>query len=181
MPTPIRRIVTGHDQDGRAVILLDGPAPNQKTRSANRVVSTLLWASDETPADVSSDRDRADREIGVAPPTAGSVFRIVEFPPANEAGAFDNAAMLAELGLGPDAGDGRHASTHRTRSLDYAIVLEGEIDMALDEAQVRLRAGDAIVQQATNHAWINNSDKPCRVAFVLLDAQQPPQWDKPQR
>ncbi|HUZ67352.1 MAG TPA: cupin domain-containing protein, partial [Beijerinckiaceae bacterium] len=160
----------------KAVVLMDGPAPNQKLRRVGNVVSTLLWATDETPADASGRLDRSDREAGVAPPAMGSVFRVVEFPPAHEAGVLDNAAMLAEMGLGPDAGNARHASMHRTRSVDYAIILEGEIDMALDDSQVHLKAGDAVVQQATNHAWVNNGERSCRIAFVLIDAQPPRQW-----
>lgn len=178
MPTPIRRIVTGHDRAGKAVVLEDGPAPNQKARRVGRVISTLLWATDETPADVSGHKDRADRGAGVAPPVMGSVFRVVEFPSVHEAGALDNAAMLAEMGLEPGANAPRHAWMHRTRSVDYAIVLDGEIELILDETEVRLRAGDVVVQQATNHAWVNRGDQPCRIAFVLIDAQRPPQWPR---
>lgn len=176
MPTPIRRVVTGHDGAGKAIVVADGPAPNQRIRRVGGIASTLLWATDETPVDVSRARDRADREIGVAPPEAGSIFRVVEFPPAREAGVLDNAAMRAEMGLGPGAGEARHAAMHRTRSVDYVIVLEGEIDMLLDDSEVHLKAGDVLVQQATNHGWVNNEDKPCRIAFVLIDAQRPPQW-----
>ena len=70
----------------------------------------------------------------------------------------------------------RHPFMHRTRSLDYAIVLAGEIDMLLDDSEVHMKAGDIMVQQGTNHAWVNNSDKPCRICFVLIDAHAPPQW-----
>ena len=77
----------------------------------------------------------------------------------------------------PASGAGtRHPFTHRTRSVDYAIVLEGEIDMLLDDSEVHLRAGDILVQQGTNHAWVNNSKSVCRIAFVLIDAAEPPAW-----
>jgi uncharacterized cupin superfamily protein len=82
------------------------------------------------------------------------------------------------MGLGGE-GHGaaaRHPFTHRTRSIDYAFVLEGEIDMLLDDTEVRLRAGDILVQQGTNHAWVNNSKANCRIAFVLIDAQEPAAW-----
>jgi uncharacterized cupin superfamily protein len=72
----------------------------------------------------------------------------------------------------------RHANTHRTKSIDYAIVLEGEIDMLLDDAQIRVKAGDTLVQQGTNHAWVNNSGANCRIAFILIDAAYPKAWGK---
>ncbi len=72
----------------------------------------------------------------------------------------------------------RHANTHRTRSIDYAIVLEGEIDMLMDDTEVRVKAGDTLVQQGTNHAWINNGGQPCRIAFILIDAVRPHAWKR---
>jgi mannose-6-phosphate isomerase-like protein (cupin superfamily) len=167
---PVRRIVTGHRQ-GRAVVLYDSSAPNQKLRQASGLVSTLLWVTDETPADISASADRAAREIGVPPPPSGSIFRIVDFPP--ESGTRSRDAILAEMGVG-DHGGARHPAMHRTRSVDYAIVLEGEIDMLLDEGEVHLEAGDVLVQQGTNHAWVNRSAAPCRIAFVLIDAKEFP-------
>jgi mannose-6-phosphate isomerase-like protein (cupin superfamily) len=181
MAKPVRRVVTGHDASGKAVVLMDGAAPNQKLRNTG-LVSTLRWATDETPADISGAGDRADRESGVAPPPAGSVLRVVDFPPlgAEAAATLDQAAIHREMGLGT-ASHGtpaRHPFTHRTRSIDYAVVLEGEIDMLLDDTQVRLRAGDILVQQGTNHAWVNNSKANCRIAFVLIDAQEPAAWKR---
>ena len=72
----------------------------------------------------------------------------------------------------------RHLYTHRTRSIDYAIVMDGEIDMLLDDTAVHCKAGDVLVQQGTNHAWVNNSGKPCRICFVLIDSHDPPAWKK---
>jgi mannose-6-phosphate isomerase-like protein (cupin superfamily) len=96
---------------------------------------------------------------------------MVDFPPAAEAGAVDNAAMLREMGLtGAAHADPRHATMHRTRSVDYAVVIEGEIDMLLDDSEVRLRAGDVLVQRGTDHAWVNRGKQNCRIAFVLIDA-----------
>jgi len=141
-----RRVVTGH-RDGKAVVLYDGAAPNRKVRPVTGLVSTLLWVTDETPANVSQAKDRAERETGIPPPHGGSIFRVVEFPPGSE------------------------AAMHRTPSIDYAVVLDGEIDMLLDDCEVHLAAGDTLVQQATNHAWINRGTRPCRIAFVLIDAE----------
>ena len=173
MSRPPRRVVTGHDKAGKAVVLFDGPAPNVRLRKASGLASTLLWVTDESPADVSGGADKSDREIGVAPPPSGSIFRIVDFPPAAETGAVDNAAMIGEMGIERILGVPRHAMMHRTRSIDYAVVISGEIDMLLDEGEVHLKAGDTIVQQATNHAWVNRGRETCCIAFVLIDAQEP--------
>jgi quercetin dioxygenase-like cupin family protein len=173
MPTPVRRIVTGHDESGKAVVLMDGPAPNQRVRQANGVVSTLLWVTDESPADISMSADRADRESPVAPPAKGSILRVVDFPPAGETGGISQEAVLKEMGIHHDHGGkpARHPFTHRTRSVDYAFVLSGEIDMLLDDSEIHLKAGDVLVQQGTNHAWVNRGTEVCRIAFVLIDAK----------
>ena len=121
---PVRRVVTGH-RDGSAVVLFDSAAPNQKLRQASGLVSTLVWVTDETPADVSGGADRAAREIGVPPPPNGSIFRVVDFP--SESGVRSREAVLKEMGVA-DHGGARHPGMHRTRSVDYAVVLEGEID-----------------------------------------------------
>ncbi len=175
---PVRRIVTGHDATGKAVVLMDTAAPNAKLRTATGLTSTLVWATDETPANIAGSADRADRESSVAPPPMGSVLRVVDFPPVDPNAVIDNEAMKKEMGLASDAhaGPARHAMMHRTRSVDYAIVLEGEIDMLLDDSSVHMKAGDVMVQQGTNHAWVNNSNANCRVAFVLIDAEEPAAW-----
>lgn len=165
-----RRVVTGH-RDGKGTVLYDGPAPNRKLRKASGLVSTLIWATDESPADISGIADRAEREIGVAPPPLGSVFRVVEFPPDREEMSRD--AVLREMGLSGQK-ESKHAGMHRTRSVDYAVVIEGEIDMILDHGEVHLAAGDVLVQQGTDHAWVNRGRRPCRIAFVLIDAQELP-------
>jgi quercetin dioxygenase-like cupin family protein len=105
--------------------------------------------TDESPAAPAGSADRAAREIGIPPPRNGSIFRVVDFPP------------------------GAKGEMHRTPSIDYAVVLEGEIDMLLPGAEVRLHAGDVLVQQATEHGWENRSATNCRIAFVLIDAKAP--------
>ncbi|CAN0411301.1 unnamed protein product, partial [Discosporangium mesarthrocarpum] len=126
---------------------------------------------DDTPGDNAGDTDKADREIGVAPPDGGSVFRIVEFTPDDD--SVSNAEMKRELGLDPDSGGPvRHPGMHKTRSVDYGIVISGEIDMVMDEGEVHLKAGDVIVQRGTNHAWANRGTENCRIAFVLIDAKE---------
>ncbi len=179
MAKSVRRIVTGHDEAGKAVVIMDGPAPNQRVRGATGLTSTLLWVTEESPADVSFSADRADRESPVAPPAKGSILRVVDFPPAGDTGGVSHDAVLKEMGLHHEGAKPlRHPFMHRTRSIDYAICLEGEIDMLLDDSEVTMRAGDIMVQQATYHAWVNNSKSNCRICFVLIDGDEPPAWKK---
>jgi hypothetical protein len=167
----IRRVVTTHDADGKAVVLSDGPAPNVRVRATTGTRSTLIWSTDGYPPRY-DDADAGARSVGVAPPPDGTVFRIVEFPAHGDATAdSDHHAVTAEMGLSEPSGGRRaprHPFMHATDSVDYALILSGEIDMLLDDAEVHLRAGDVVVQQGTNHAWVNRGDAPCRIAFVLM-------------
>ena len=175
MARPVRRIVTGHRADGRSTVLLDSAAPNVAQRAAGNA-STLLWVTEESPASVAARGDRAARAIGVPPPPRGSIFRIAEFPPGVGGEVRDNESVLRDFGIGADVARGhppRHPAIHRTRSLDYVIVLEGEITLLLDDGEVRLRAGDVVVQQGTNHAWINPGASTCRLGMVFIDAEEP--------
>ena len=175
MAKPVRRVITGHHADGRSKVLFDSAAPNVKQRAAGNA-STLLWVSDESPAGVSAAVDRAAREIGVPPPRRGSIFRVAEFPPGVGGEVRDNETVLRDFGIGPDVARGhapRHPAIHRTRSLDYVVVLEGEIALLLDDGEVSLKAGDVVVQQGTNHAWSNRGAATCRLAMVFIDAEEP--------
>ena len=173
----IRRVVTGHDDNGKAIIEMDGLAANVRIREGAGFVSTLLWVTDETPASGSLRIDRADRTIGTAPPPNGTVLRVVDFPPVTpELESVSQEHLLKAMGVdahSPDGTKSRHPYMHRTKSVDYGIILSGEIDMLMDDSAVHLRAGDIVIQQGTNHAWVNRSDKFCRIAFVLIDGQDP--------
>jgi mannose-6-phosphate isomerase-like protein (cupin superfamily) len=179
MTQPARRIVTGHDANGKAVVLMDSPAPNTKVNPGTGSVMSLVWVTDETPTRMEGPGDRADRAIGVPPPAGGSIFRVVDFqpnPPDGPDPERQKKVLESMGGAGYNAHGGaaaRHPFMHRTKSIDYALVLEGEIDMLLDDSEVHLKAGDVLVQQGTNHAWVNRSGKVCRMAFVLIDAQDP--------
>jgi mannose-6-phosphate isomerase-like protein (cupin superfamily) len=172
----VRRVVTVVDDDGKAVVLFDGDNPHKVVRPNRGSVSRMLWMTDRSPAAISGTADRAAVEVGIAPPPGGSIFRIVEFPPATpEIERLDPYHMQSELaphapirGLPP-----RHPLMHRTRTVDYAIVMDGEIDMLLDDSEIHLKAGDVLIQQGTNHAWVNRGTSPCRIAFVLIDATEP--------
>ena len=174
-----RRIVTGHDSSGKAVALFDSALP-AKQRSPGGNGMTLLWVTGEFPVDMTAPADRAQTPVGVPPPANGTIFRIVDFAPISGGGApVDHHQILLSMGIDPATqGFARHANTHRTRTIDYAIVLDGEIDMLLDDSEVHVKAGDVLVQQGTNHAWVNNGTKPCRIAFILIDAKTPPAWQK---
>jgi mannose-6-phosphate isomerase-like protein (cupin superfamily) len=172
-----RRIVTGHDSRGKAVVLFDDAA-TARQRGSNGV--TLFWVTSESPVDTAGAADRAQTPVGVPPPNNGTVFRVVDFDPASPHTApVDHIEILRAMGIDPATqGYARHANTHRTRTIDYAIVLDGEIDMLLDDSEIHVKAGDVLVQQATNHAWVNNGTKPCRIAFILIDAKTPEAWQK---
>ena len=175
MARPVRRVITGHSKDGRSTVLADGPAPNVKQRAAGNA-STLLWLTEECPADISGNSDRAARDVAVPPPPRGSIFRIAEFPPHTGGEVRDHETVLRDFGIGADVARGhppRHPAIHRTRTIDYVIVLEGEIDLLLDDGEVRLAAGDVVVQRGTNHAWINRGATICRLGMVFIDAEEP--------
>jgi len=150
---PIRRIVTGHDDKGVAKVLIDGPATNvRSTRPGSG--STLIWSTHETPADISMGENAEDlgaRILGTAPPENGSRFTINDIPP------------------------GRPGVMHRTETLDYAILLSGELVAILDEDETVMRAGDILIQRGTSHAWANRSGEIARICFVLTDAAPAPQ------
>jgi quercetin dioxygenase-like cupin family protein len=146
---PIRRVITGHDDNNVAKVIHEGPAGNTKTPREG-VASTLLWCTNAMPADIAvgeKAEDMGARILGTAPPENGSRFIVMEFAPG----------IASEM--------------HRTETIDYIVVLAGEIDMAMDETTVKLRAGDIMVQRGTNHAWINRGAEPARLAIVLLDAK----------
>jgi mannose-6-phosphate isomerase-like protein (cupin superfamily) len=178
---PVRRVVVGHDKDGKAVAVFDGPAtPKARSPGGNAVLN--LWVTSEFPVDVNGSADKAQMQVGVPPPASGTIFRVVDFPPTAAHAAASHSEhekTLTAMGIDPATqGYARHRNTHRTKSIDYAIVLDGEIDMLMDDTEVHLKAGDVLVQQGTNHAWVNNSGKVCRIAFVLIDAKPPSAWQQ---
>ncbi len=172
-----RRVVTGH-RDGKAVVIADTPCPNV-TRPSHRpgVVMNHLWFTDRAPAKLGDERDPTQGvAVPLTPSNGGATFRVISFSPEKDwIGAVDRAAAHATFGtLGAhDAADARenppHPLMHKTRTIDYAMVLTGEIWMVLDDSEVLLKAGDTVIQRATNHAWSNRSDAPCVMAFVLID------------
>ncbi len=175
----VRRVVTGHDETGKAVVLLDGANPRNSVRPATGTVNRLLWVTGKAPASILGSADRGAGDVGVAPPSGGSVFRVVDFPPTTDEdiAKFDrdflSKQILHDGNQSPQYREPSHPFMHRTRSIDYAVVISGEIDMKLDDSEVHLKAGDILIQQGTNHAWINRNSEVCRVAFILIDAEDP--------
>jgi quercetin dioxygenase-like cupin family protein len=174
MIKPIRRIVTGHDARGRSMIASDGPSPHVLSLPGRPDFAlTDLWVTAGAPASNAGSADAAKRRMSLEPPRNGTIFRVVEFPPDAAGGGFDRAAAFRAMGashaMDPDAS--RHPGMHRTDTVDYAIVLSGEIWALMDDGETLMRAGDTLVQRGTNHAWSNRSDQPCLVAFILVSGR----------
>lgn len=171
----IRRVVTGLDANNKAVVLFDSSLSLNVGKSG--IPSVNLWITDSMPTGFSFKDDSATRPIGLSPPDNGTVIRVVEFPPINSEveAKLDPTLMMKVVGdHAPSRGlPVKHPLMHRTRTVDYAVIMSGEIDMMLDDTTVHVKAGDVVIQQATNHAWINHSTQPCRIMFVLMDAKQP--------
>ena len=171
----IRRVVTTLDANNRSTTLIDRVETLTVAKSGNAGV--LLWTTDSLPPGFSFNADAGQKELGINPPDNGTAFRVVEFPPldaATEAKLPKNLVMNLIGDHAPARGvPVSHPLMHRTRTVDYAIIMSGEIDLMLDDKTLHLKAGDVVVQQATNHAWINHGKEPCRVMFVLMDSKQP--------
>jgi len=147
MMDSVRRIVTGHDETGKAVFVEDVDSPH--TQLTRGTATNNLWLYSGTPDNSGGYQDPVSGAVALPPPADGAVLRVVDFPP-DQGGALD---------------------LHRTASLDFAVVLGGEIHAVLDDEETLMRAGDVLVQRGTNHAWANRSGRVCRVLFVLVDAK----------
>jgi quercetin dioxygenase-like cupin family protein len=145
MALQVRRVVTGHDADGRAVVQIDEVATELFSNRPG-AMATVVWTSEGFPVSNEGTDDEGRRPVATTLP-GGTVFRVLELAP----------------GVTP--------RRHRTDSIDYAVVMSGEIDMELDDTVVHLRAGDVLVQRGTVHNWVNHGSEPCVIAFVLIDAQ----------
>ena len=177
MPRPFRRVVTGHNAQGRAVFISDGPAPAVYDRGPGATAVTELWETGATPASNAGSTDPTmGRPQRLPPPKNGSKFRVVEYPPDSKRVVALHATSSAQdanaksEGYVRDIANKRHPGFHKTATIDYAIVLSGEIYALMDEGEVLLKTGDVLVQRGTNHAWSNRTEQPCCIAFVLIDA-----------
>ena len=145
MALNVRRVVTGHDANGRAIVAIDEVA-NNITSSRPQQSGCVIWTTEGFPVDNNGNADTSTRKVGTTLAN-GCVFRVVEFGP----------------GVAP--------RNHRTDSIDFGVVMSGEIDMQLDGSEVHLKAGDVLVQRGTIHNWVNRGKEPCVIAFALVDAK----------
>ena len=145
MAVQVRRVVTGHDAKGRAVVKIDEVSKNI-TSNRPGASACVVWTTESFPVNNTGDADEGLRKVGTTLKN-GTVFRVIEFAP----------------GVAP--------RNHRTDSIDYAVVMSGEIDMEVDDAVVHLKAGDVLVQRGTIHNWVNRGTQPCVMAFILIDAK----------
>lgn len=144
MTSRVRRVVTGHDKSGRAILEIDDVLTGEARRPGT--TASVIWTTESFPVDNATPGDAAARQVGTTLPN-GTVFRVLEVQPGN----------------GP--------RMHRTNSIDYAMILSGEIDMEMDDTVVHFKAGDVLVQRGTIHNWINRGTEPCVIAFILIDAK----------
>ncbi len=171
-----RRVVTGHNAAGKAVILEDGPVPKVYDQLGQEgLVFMEVWETRATPAPIDpSEAEPTDHDLNLAPPKNGVRIRVLDIPPDkdtfNDDVASSAKAVFDRIGAGAaHSADAPHPFMHRTETVDFGIVLDGELVLIVDEGETTVRKGDIVVQRGTNHAWSNRSDKPCRIAFVLID------------
>ena len=173
MAWTIRRVVTGHDDNGRSIILSDGPATSVKEmESMPGLVLTDLWETSSTPADNSGSNDAVERPVHLEPPYGGTIFRMVEFPPD---------AVWRSGAIGAEAFNSIGASTahddassdpmrHKTATVDYIVVIKGEMHAIVDGGEVLLTPGDTFIQRGTVHSWSVRGNEPCLIAAILVSA-----------
>lgn len=178
----IHRVVTGHDALGKAVVASNGPLPTVAEIAAiPGTVFHEVWCTHETPAAVDNGVDPTLGPLMLPPPKHGTRIRFVDIPPDTEefltAGAARMKAAFAQIGdekASTVQARSPHPLMHRTESVDYGVVIEGELTLVLDDSEVVLKQGSVVIQRGTNHAWANRSGNPCRMLFVLVDGQYEP-------
>ena len=174
MLRPVRRIVTGHNNDGRSIVVSDEFSPHTK---AERL--TDLWRTYTAPASNEDNSDQAATTVELKPPPNGTVFRYFQIKPESEYQEQNaeqrqqEAARLFEaMGAGGERdSSARHQNMHKTDSVDYIILLSGEVTMLLDDGEVAMKPLDVVIQRGTNHAWVNYGSEPAVLAAILIDAQ----------
>lgn len=182
---PFRRIVTGHNAEGKAVILEEGPPPRvQRIGGDIGPMFYEVWNTTATPAPITPNgREPHEEKIVLAPPANGTRIRVLDIPPdgnnLDDLSPEERIAHFAEIGAGDAVANGgaseRHAHMHKTETVDYGIVLDGEIVLIMDEGETLCKTGDIIIQRGTNHGWANRSDRDCRIAFILIDGKFSPE------
>ena len=179
---PIHRVVTGHDADGKAIIASDGPLP--KVVELTAIPGTLfheVWSTTGAPTPVDNGADPTLGTLMLPPPASGTRIRFVDIPPDTaeflSQGASKVKDAFSQIGdekASTVKAQSPHPLMHRTETVDYGVVIEGEVTLVLDDSEVQLKPGSVVVQRGTNHAWANRSGKPCRMLFVLVDGRYDP-------
>jgi len=180
MLRPVRRIVTGHDAQGRSIVLSDAPSPHlleNPVRPGRGL--TDLWRTDAVPASNAGVEDGAGRPVTLNPPERGTVFRFFQVNPLSAEADLTPAerearyaAAFQQMGAAHDRVDtSRHPGMHKTRTIDYIVLLQGEVTLILDQGEVDLKPLDVVVQRGTNHAWENRGSEPAVLAGILIDAE----------
>jgi naringenin degradation protein FdeH len=178
MADGVRRVVTTHDAEGRSKVLFDeilDPFEREPLKTSG-VRQFALWLTDCSPADISGNADAAERVVGIPPPPGGTIMRIVEFPPVTsdvDKLPLDHMEKILGEANRKTHQPSRHPFMHCTNTIDYIFVLDGEIDMLLDEGEVHFERGDVLVQRGTNHAWVNRGTEVCRLGIIVMDAKLP--------
>lgn len=174
-PRGVRRVVTEENPAGRSRIVEDARPPVMTVAERPGYNVSNIWVTNGTPAPI-DDADRTAGHKGVSPPRHGTILRVIDYPPESSDPAERRRQLAATFGsLYPDAEhriDDKHPGMHRTETVDYAIVLDGEITAIMDDNETVLRTGDILIQRGTNHAWANRSGKPARICFVLIDGKR---------
>lgn len=178
----IHRVVTGHDADGKAVVASSGPLPRVVEIAAiPGTVFHEVWSTAGMPARVDNGADPTTGPLTLPPPSHGTRIRFVDIPPDSDEFLAHGAARMkdaftqvGDAKASTVKADSPHPLMHRTESIDYGVVIEGEMTLVLDDSEVLLKPGSVVVQRGTNHAWANRSGRPCRMLFVLVDGRYEP-------
>ena len=171
----MRRVITGHDKNGKSIVVLDGPP----ARSIGEDVGGLfeLWNTDGNTINTQDNIDRADDEIILSPPSNGSKFRYFQINPTPEGIPMDIMQDIAadafeKIGAAHHRIDTtKHPAMHKTETIDYIILLKGDVTLILDQEEVDIKPFDVVVQRGTNHAWVNNGSDPALLIAVLIDSE----------
>ncbi|MHA4871778.1 cupin domain-containing protein [Duganella sp. PWIR1] len=179
---PIHRVVTGHDAAGKAIVTSNGALPTVIELAAiPGTVFHEVWSTAATPVRVDNGADPSAGPLVLPPPAHGTRIRFVDIPPdtadylAHGAARMQDAfSEIGDTAASTVKADSPHPLMHRTESVDYGIVIEGELTLVLDDSEVQLKPGSVVIQRGTNHAWANRSLAPCRMLFVLIDGAYDP-------
>lgn len=173
----IHRVVTGHDVDGKAIVSSEGPLPTRvEIEAIPGTIFHEVWSTSSIPARIDNGDDPTLSSLRLPPPQNGTRVRFVDIPPDGEefiaegsSRMKDAFSQIGDVHASTVKSNSPHPLMHRTESVDYGIVIEGELTLVLDESEVQLRPGSVVVQRGTNHAWANRSGETCRMLFVLVD------------